>query len=407
MVFQKEKGYEEKRRENMTKYQVVWKGPIFRPGGIGTASREYVLALHRQGVDAKVSAVMKKSMKIARGNTKTLTYLIKKPYTRKKRKILIYHGSPNKIDIKKERKRFTHIILNTVWETTKVPNNWFPNINKFDAVCVPSVQNKKAMINSGVKVPIFIVPHGVNANQFTPNNKKLSLKNTEKKFVFVSVFGFQHRKNPEALLRAYWEEFSPADKVILVIKTNGYGRHENKEWIKNKIFSYKKKLGFGVNTAPIILITGYTSQKQLKGIYTLGDAFVLPTRGEGVGLPFLEALSSGVPVIATGWGGHMDFLHDGNSFLIDYKLNKPAISMNSKYSISRKFRYLFAEKGQLWAEPDINSLKKQMRHAYENPGLCKKKGQQGRKDMLKLSWNHAGIALKQAVEKVIRIKKRL
>ncbi|WP_236692907.1 hypothetical protein [Aneurinibacillus tyrosinisolvens] len=67
----------------------------------------------------------------------------------------------------------------------------------------------------------------------------------------------------------------------MVIKTNGYRRHENKQWVHNQIMRYKKRLGFGANTAPIILMTGFTSQKQLKGLYTLSHAFVLPTRGKG------------------------------------------------------------------------------------------------------------------------------
>lgn len=365
------------------RYQIIWKGPVLKKSGLGIASREYMFALERQGIDVQVDAKMKK------------------PNATKKLKILIYHHPPNKIDMKKEREHFDYIILMTVWETTKIPKNWLPNINKFDAVCVPSSQNVDAMINSGVSVPIFVVPHGVDSNKFKPTNKKFLLKNIEGKFIFVSVFGFQHRKNPETLLRAYWEEFSSTDNVALVIKTNGYRRKEKGKWIEKRILSYKKTLGFSDNTAPIFLITDFLNQKKLKGIYTLGDAFVLPTRGEGVGLPFLESLSSGVPVIATGWGGHMDFLNNRNSFLIGYKLQNPAISMNSKHAISRKFRHFFGEKGQLWAEPDINSLKKLMRYAYEKPDLCKKKGQQARKDMLNKSWDHAGIVLKQAIEKVI------
>ncbi|WCK54486.1 glycosyltransferase family 4 protein [Aneurinibacillus sp. Ricciae_BoGa-3] len=385
----------------MTNYQVIWQGPIHRASGIGKASREYALALSRQGVNVKVLT----NMKTQRTNTAALNPLIKKPYARNKRKVLIYHHSPNTINMQKERKRFTYIILNTVWETTKIPNNWFPNINKFDAVIVPSLQNKNALINSGVKVPIYIVPHGVYANQFKPANPKLSIKNTEGKFVFISVFGFQHRKNPETLLRAYWKEFSQKDKVILVIKTNGYRRHETHKWIEKQISAYKKQLGFGARTAPIVILTGFKNLNQLKGLYTRGNAFVLPTRGEGVGLPFLESLASGVPVITTRWGGHMDFLTNRNAFLLDYKLKRPAISMNSRHAISQKFRYLFAQKGQLWAEPDIHSLKKQMRYAYAHPGVCRKKGQQGRKDILKLSWNRAGITMKKAIEKVIREKR--
>jgi glycosyltransferase involved in cell wall biosynthesis len=385
----------------MTNYQVVWRGPVLRAGGLGTASREYVLALHRLGVDVKVERKMRRVVR----NSK-LTYLMKRPYARNKRKILIYHNPPSTIRLNQVRNRFHRIILNTVWETTKIPRNWFPNINKFDAVCVPSRQNVRALRNSGVRIPIFIVPHGVHSSMFTPYNKKLWLKNTAGKFVFVSVFGFQHRKNPETLLRAYWEEFSPKDKVVLVIKTSGYRRHETHKWIKNKILRYRKKLGFHAkNTAPIILLPSCVNNRQLKGIYRLGNAFVLPTRGEGVGLPFLESLASGVPVIATGWGGHRDFLHAGNSFLVAYKLMNPALRMNSKHTIARTFRHLFAQKGQLWAEADIRSLKRQMRFAYRNPGLCKKKGMQGRNDVRKLSWNRAGIAMKRAVEKVIRAKK--
>ncbi|NOU98180.1 glycosyltransferase [Paenibacillus sp. LMG 31456] len=370
----------------MTNYKVVWKGPVKKASGLGIASREYVYALKRLGVDVSVGASGRN---------------LSKDGSQRKLKILIYHHLPHTINMSKERKAYDRIILNTVWETTKIPRRWLSNMNKFDAVCVPSLQNKQAMRNSGVRVPIFIVPHGVHTEKYKPSNKKLSLANAKGRFVFVSVFGFQHRKNPEALLRAYWEAFSAADKVLLVIKTNGYASYENGAWIQNKMRRYKSRLGIVKKTAPVKVIAGQVSSKKLRGIYTLGNVFVLPTRGEGVGLPFLESLSSGVPVIATGWGGHKDFLTHRNSFLVSYKLKNPASSMSSKHSISRKFRQLFAEKGQQWAEVDISSLKKQMRVAYQNPSLCKKKGQQGRKDMLRLSWNRAGISLKHAVENVI------
>jgi glycosyltransferase involved in cell wall biosynthesis len=274
-------------------------------------------------------------------------------------------------------------------------------INRFDAVFVPSRQNKQALRNSGVKVPIYIVPHGVNAVTFHPRNPKLGVPNTSGKFVFVSVFGFQHRKNPEALLKAYWEAFSASDKVHLVIKTNGYARHENQRWIQSRILTYKMRLGIRKRTAPVTILARPLNQQRIKGIYTLGHAFVLPTRGEGVGLPFLESLASGTPVIATGWGGHRDFLTSRNSFFVGYRLRHPSTSMNRKSTISRTFRSLFAGKNQLWAEADIDSLKRQMRAAYSNPSLCKRKGRQGRRDALRLSWGRAGITMKRAIEKVI------
>ena len=84
--------------------------------------------------------------------------------------------------------------------------------------------------------------------------------------------------------------------------------------IKNKIYAYKKRLGYGVNTAPIRLFTQTTDPRKIKGIYTAANAFVLPSQ-EADGLPYLESLSSAVPVIANPSGGQMDFLNARNSFL--------------------------------------------------------------------------------------------
>lgn len=359
----------------MTNYQVIWRGLFSHKGGWGSACRAYVHALKKLGVDVKIS----------------------KPYAEGKPKVLIYHYHPYKIDIKQARKNFDYVILNTAWETTKIPNNWFPTINEFDAVFVPSKQNLKALKDSGVTIPTFLVPHGADTDFFNPENSKMPLPNCDGRFIFVSVFDFQHRKNPEGLLKAYWEEFGPKEKVLLVIKTYWSGQKSMEGQILEIISKYKQKLGYGFkNTAPLVLITKTLKNTELKGLYTLGNAFVLPTRGEGVGLPFIEALSSGIPVIATKWGGQMDFLNEGNAFFVDYKLQSTVKSM--KKAIARDFRFLFGEKNQMWAEPDISSLRNQMRKAYENPSLCNSKGKQGREDMLKMSWEKAGIALKEAID---------
>jgi glycosyltransferase involved in cell wall biosynthesis len=274
-------------------------------------------------------------------------------------------------------------------------------MNQFDGILVPSRHNKEALRNSGVKVPIFVVPHGVNTRLYSPDNPKISLGEHRGKFVFVSVFTFQHRKNPELLLRAYWQEFSQNDRVLLLIKTSGFGQGESGDWIKSKILRYKEQLALPHKTAPLMLITKRISDSSLRKIYSSGNAFVLPTRGEGVGLPFLESIASGVPVITTAWGGQMDFLTRKNSFFVKYSLRNPSSSMKGKHCISRKFSNLFAQKGQLWAEAELHDLRSQMRKAYENQQLCKQKGQQGRQDALALSWDRSGRLMKQAIERII------
>ena len=123
----------------MTPYQVIWKGPVHKKSGLGIASRSYVQALKRQGVDVRVGAISNRYPN--QGKTKS-------------KKILIYHHLPYTINFKKERKQYDRIVLNTVCpETTRIPKRWQPNMNKFDAVCVPSVQNKEALRHKALKFP--------------------------------------------------------------------------------------------------------------------------------------------------------------------------------------------------------------------------------------------------------------
>ncbi|PLT28890.1 glycosyltransferase [Peribacillus deserti] len=385
----------------MIDYQVIWKGPVTDATGYGVASREYALALDRLGVDVKIDSYSWGFPFIFKDKSKKerISKLMNKKESRNKPKILIYHSPPGNIQAV-EGKKYEVTFLNTVWETTKIPAEWLPILHSFDAVTVPCTLNIQAFIQSGVKVPVFLTPHGADTELFTPANKKMSIHEAKGKFIFVSVFDFQHRKNPETLLKAYWEEFDADEQVLLVIKTYGNSRKN----ILNAIYNYKKMLGVGDISAPFKIITGVLDEKQFKGLYTLGNAFVLPTRGEGVGLPFIEALSSGVPVISTAWGGQMDFLHEKNSFLTNYKLCHPSVSMNSEHAISTIYSDLFESEGQLWAEADIADLKKQMRAAFESPAICRAKGERGRKDMLKLTWDKAGCSLKQAVEKMLQSK---
>lgn len=52
-------------------------------------------------------------------------------------------------------------------------------------------------------------------------------------------------------------------------------------------------------------------------LYNSCDAFVLPSRGEGWGRPYMEAMACGLPTIGTRWSGQLEFMHDENSYLID------------------------------------------------------------------------------------------
>jgi glycosyltransferase involved in cell wall biosynthesis len=333
---------------------------------------------------------------------KRLKELIAKPLATDKKKILVYHAQPYGVFPEKERANgYDKVIINTVWETTKVPENWFPNINQADAVIVPSRQNVQALRDSGVTVPIIRAPHGADVETFNPDNEKFPFPEIDGKFKFLSIFQWQHRKGPEKLLKAYWKEFSPNDDVALIIKSywGNHGIKQDQRLVMDTIMRYKEHLGYNdSNSAPIYFTGSLFDDKDLRGLYTMSDVYVLPTRGEGVGLPFIESMASGIPCIATNWGGQTDFINEKNGYLLDYELMNTT-AMNDQ-AISQNFFHLFSD-DMKWAEADINHLSKLMRHTYNYREEVKEKGAIARKDMESMTWASVGENLKIELEKVV------
>lgn len=270
-----------------------------------------------------------------------------------------------------------------------------------DAVFVPSMQNIKALQLSGVKVPIYLAPHGADTEAYHPNSTPMELINAQETFNFLSVFQWQHRKGPDVLLEAYWREFSKGDNVSLILKTywGNKGLKYHQRAVMESISNYKSYLGFTKeNTAPVYFTSTLLDDTEMLKMYSLADVYAQPSRGEGVGLPYIEAMSCGIPCIATGWGGQTDFINDTNGLLVDYKLKN--ISPDSNESLAPNFTDLFTP-NMKWAEPSIESMQKQMRFAYENQSLMKELGKQARLDMEKMTWIEVGKIFKDSIEKVI------
>ena len=127
--------------------------------------------------------------------------------------------------------------------------------------------------------------------------------------------------------------------------------------------------------------------EQLGCFYTAGNCFVLPTHGEGWGLPIFEALACGLPVITTGYGAPNETLRNdkGEPF--------PGVHFVDFEEGEAKTSYVYLE-GNKWAMPKLDDLQKKMRFVFENYKEEKKKALKTSEIIRqKFSWDSCAIPI--------------
>ena len=99
--------------------------------------------------------------------------------------------------------------------------------------------------------------------------------------------------------------------LLLVCKSQ-----KGSDYIKKEVKKYLDEFG-GDNPPHVVRCSKSIPEKEMPSLYRACDAFVLFSRGEGLGLPYCEASLCGLPVIGTNCSGHSMFLNHDNSRLID------------------------------------------------------------------------------------------
>jgi glycosyltransferase involved in cell wall biosynthesis len=263
--------------------------------------------------------------------------------------------------------------------------------NEMDAILVPSKWNIEAFKNSGVTVPIYHCPPGIDLQEvptYTPPKDKEEYK-------FYSIFQWLERKAPTGLVKAFMSEFTAKDRVSLTLKTYVRDKGDNPRILHQAIDLIRDEMKIKEKDyAPIRLITELLSDEDIGRLHEEHDCFVLPHRGEGIGLPHMQAMLYGRPVIATGYSGNMDFMDNENSFLLDYQLT-PCCNVGNFAP--------FYNGRMWWAEPNLKTLASTMRFVYEHKERREWTGRRGR-EHIKENFNNETTARKftAAIEQIVR-----
>ena len=233
------------------------------------------------------------------------------------------------------------VLANFAWEESGFPAERVREFNvSLDLITVTSRFVEKVLRDNGVRVPIRVVGNGVDHVPAGPHVAG------EGVFRFLHISSGFPRKGVDVLLAAWAAAFGRDDAVTLTIKT--FANIHNRTAAQLDAFRAAHPAA-----APVTLIETDLDAEGLAALYRAADAVVCPSRGEGFGLPLAEAMSLGIPVIATGHGGALDFCDATTAWLCEWR-----------------FAYARSHLGlpdSVWVEPDAESLAGVMRTVIAAP----------------------------------------
>ena len=241
-----------------------------------------------------------------------------------------------------------------IFEYTKIPSVYIDSLNSMDAICTASKWGVEVLKNNGVKIPCHVVPGGVDHSIFNSLNRSLD----NKKFRFLLIGKTENRKGTDLVIRAFNEAFKGDRRVKLSLYIdNPHLRQFNADE-----FLYSLKESYSLQY-PINNIEVRHFDDDISNVYNTHHVAVFGSKAEGIGLPIVEAMSSGMPVIVPFNSGITEYASSENSILLTDLV---------KEEVKDPVFFPLGGYGE-WNSPKVSDLALSMKWAYENyPKACEK-----------------------------------
>mgnify|MGYP003143604864 CR=1 FL=1 len=275
-------------------------------------------------------------------------------------------------------------------ETTAVSQVFLEGCNKMDLVIVPSEHSKAGFVNSRydklqqmpdgsqqpvgqlkLEKPMEVLFEGTDLNVWKPLKKEEIEKNilddinniVKEKFAYLFVgqwcagnYG-EDRKDIARTVKVFYETFAnKKNPPALILKTSGatYSILDREDTL-NKLKQVKSKFPSFMKLPNVYLLHGDFTRSELNSLYNHPKvkAMVSFTHGEGFGRPMLEATLAGLPVIASGWSGQLDFLDKDKSVLVNGTMGKVPESVHWQDIIIPESHWFNVDEGEASANLEL------------------------------------------------------
>jgi glycosyltransferase involved in cell wall biosynthesis len=192
------------------------------------------------------------------------------------------------------------------WELSELPITCRDAIRRgIDEVWVLSRHSHGAFTRAGIDPgKLVVLSLGIDPEFFRPDGPRLDL--AARAFRFLYLGGTVGRKGFDFVERAYFRTFGAADDFTLVVKDVG----TDTVYKDDNAATYLRRMSANPNVAHLLYLNETLDDDQLARLYRSCDVLLAPYRAEGFGLPILEAMACGLPVIVPAGGASDDFVDE-------------------------------------------------------------------------------------------------
>jgi glycosyltransferase involved in cell wall biosynthesis len=349
---------------------VAWHAPLRDPSGYAEEARQFLFALSAIGIDVTARAIRWSDREAALPPARERHLLRLQALPTQPDSVHVWHIlAPYFAALPDARAN----VGRTMFETDRLPDGWAAACNRMDAIWTPSEFNRETFARAGVcPQKLRVVPGTIDFDGLDPGCEPLRIDGA-RRFNFLSVFDWTLRKGWDVLIQAFVDEFRAEEDVALIFKIHSSLGYETQQIVDHVAAFLSETLGRDPALVPdIVFVDSNLPDARMPALYRAADCFVLPSRGEGWGRPYMEAMAMCLPVIGTGWSGNTAFMTEQNSYLLDYTVaDVPEVAWMETPTY----------RGHRWAEPDAAHLRRLLRLAFEdrNAGSCL--GQRARADL--------------------------